>query len=304
MANLNGPEGKNVLGSFTENEIESFFSNFVKWNLLYRNVDVKSFLKIDDEKEENRGFDFIYELYEPFESGNHGIIIESKKIDNTELFTKARLSKDIDSLKHKIENASKSRELYEDEIIRNRSINYFRYGILCYRFREFDEDNYRKILKEYKIGETKKGKHFPTIFILSNDRLSSFVYLKTNYINNLVTKYYYPYYHINPWMRWEEKLSLFYLFSDMIPFEFNDTKCLLSFDEPSLRSFEIIENFCGKYNHDLTNLILANGNYQLEHIYNRYKTSWEKRAKKEILLSCLSRDFNISTNLAGVFKHA
>ncbi|MCQ1536133.1 hypothetical protein FTO70_10665 [Methanosarcina sp. KYL-1] len=301
MVNLEGPEGKNILGSFTENEIESFFSKFVKWNLLYKNVDVKSLLKIDDDKEENRGFDFIYELYEPFESGNHGIIIESKKIDNPTLFNKSRLSKDIDSLKQKIQNASKSKELRDDEKIKKNNIHYFKYGILCYRFHEFDLDKYQKVLKEYKIIETKKGNNFPTIFILTNDRLSAFINLKRDYVQNLTLKYYYPYYNVNQWMKLDERLSLFYLFSDIIPFELDDKKYAISFDKPSLKSLELVENFCGRYNHNIFEVLLAKGDYRQKSLYEQYKVEWEKRAEKEINLNCLDSNMNLSLDISGVF---
>ena len=150
MVNINGPEGNNILGSFAEDEIEAFFSNFLKWNLLYKNFD-ETFLEVESENDEIRGFDFLYQLYEPFDKDykNHGIIIESKKIADTAIFNKSRLSKDIQTLKHKIEKAQTSKRLHDDEKIRNNEIHYFRYGILCYRFKEFDFNKYNKVLKEY-----------------------------------------------------------------------------------------------------------------------------------------------------------
>lgn len=303
MVNEKGSEGKNIIGSFTENEIESFFSNFVRWDLLFKNVDIKSILRIDEGKEENRGFDFIYGLYEPFELNKHGIIIESKKVEGTELFDKTRLFKDMNSLKHRIQTARRSKELNNDEKVREHSINQFRYGILCYRFHKFYTEEYINTIKKYQVVETKRGNNFPVIFILTNDRLSAFAHLKRDIIQNNEVKFYYPYGEINRWMKREEKLSLFYLFSDIIPFEINDKKFLLSFDKPSYKSFEVMENFCGRYNHDISTIVLAKGDFSLIHTYSQYITDWEKRAKKEIKLECLDSDLNLSINLDGVFRN-
>ena len=299
--NQEGPEGSNVLGDFHENEIEAFFSDFLNWNLIYKNFDVE-FLSVDTEKEENRGFDFLYQLSEPFlsDSNYHGVIVESKGMKNTKHFNKSRLTKDISTLKHKMEKANSTKSIIDDQKIIDCKINYFKYGILCYRFRDFDLEKYKKVLRESQIKETRRGDNFPVIFILTNDRLSAFSHLRKKY-NDI--KYYYPYYKSHEAISRKKELSLFYLFSDLIPFESKEGKNILCFDKPSPASFKLIEQFCGKFNHDISHITLARANYTDIEIYKRYKNEWEKRAKKTLELSCLDFNMDCSENLAEVFKH-
>lgn len=299
MININGPEGRNIKGSHTEDEIEAFFSNFAKWKLLYRNVDV-SFLNVDNRAEENRGVDFLYRMYEPFESATYGVIIESKKVKDKKSFSKSRLADDIYTLKRKIQKAQNSKELYEDGKIRN-DIEYFKYGILCYRFNDFDSDHFRKVLQEVQIKDTKRGALFPIIFILSNDRLSRFVHMRK--LDGEPIKYYYPPYGANKWMVEDEKLSLYYLFSDIIPFYSGEVKSILSFDMPSPRAFQFMADFCTRFSYDVSKLILAKGNYENIDLCKQHKKDWENDAGKEFDLLCLNSDLNCSESLGGVFKN-
>lgn len=303
MVNNKGPEGNNILGSFTEDEIEAFFSNFLKWKLLYKNFD-ETFLEIESEKDEIRGFDFLYQLYEPFENSyeKHGVIIESKKIANTSIFNKSRLSKDIQTLKYKIEKAQNSKELHEDEKIRDNGIHYFRYGILCYRFKEFDLNKYNKVLKEYQINNKSRGSNFPVIFVLSNDRLSTFIQLMNLVDDKKSIEYLYPSYMANGWKKWDEKLSLFYLFSDIIPFKADNKKNILSFDKPSVNSFSFIQDFCKKYHPDISSVTIARGEYDQDSLYSQYKVEFDETVGKTIELDVLSNEMNCSTNFTKVFK--
>lgn len=300
MVNMDGPEGRNVKGDYAENEIEAYFSNFVKWELIYRNIDVK-FLKVDDRKDENRGFDFLYKIFEPFERITNGIIVESKKVKDKSSFNKKRLAEDIYTLKNKIEKAQSSKDLLHDGKLKELNIKYIKYGILCYRFNDFDLEHFRKVLKEIQIKDTRRGLIFPVIFILANDRFSRFVHLR-NKINGPI-EFYYPYYGGNKWMIEEEKLSLFYQFSDIIPFESNNDKYILSFDEPSIKSFQYIQDFSTRFSFDVSKIILAKGNHENLHIYNQLKENWENEAEKEFKLISLNSDMNCSENLEDVFKN-
>ncbi len=303
MVNITGPEGKNILGSFTEDEIEAFFSNFLKWKLLYKNFD-ETFLEVESENDEIRGFDFLYQLYEPFENNykNHGVIIESKKIANTAIFNKSRLSKDIQTLKYKIEKAQNSKELHEDEKIRDNGIHHFRYGILCYRFKEFDFNKYKKVLKEYQINNKSRGSNFPVIFVLSNDRLSTFIQLINRVDDKKSIEYLYPPYKANGWDNWDKKLSLFYLFSDIIPFKADNKQKILSFDKPSVNSFHFIQEFCKKFLPDISSITMARGEYDQDSLYNQYKMEFDKTVDKILELDVLNNEMNCSTNLTKVFK--
>lgn len=303
MVNIRGPEGNNILGSFAEDEIEAFFSNFLKWKLLYKNFD-ETFLEVESENDEIRGFDFLYQLYNPFEEYHkkHGIIVESKKIANTAIFNKSRLGKDIQTLKYKIEKAQNSKELHEDEKIRDNEIHYFRYGILCYRFKEFDFNKYKKVLKEYQITNKSRGTNFPVIFVLSNDRLSTFIQLMNLVDDKTSIEYLYPPYKANEWPKWDEKLSLFYLFSDIIPFKADNKKNIISFDKPSIKSFKFIQDFCTKFSHEISSITLARGEYDQESIYKQYKTEFDEIVGKILKLYTLNNEMNCSTNLTQVFK--
>jgi hypothetical protein len=303
MVNITGPEGKNILGSFTEDEIEAFFSNFLKWKLLYKNFD-ETFLEVESENDEIRGFDFLYQLYEPFENNykNHGVIIESKKIANTAIFNKSRLGKDIQTLKHKIEKAQNSKELHEDEKIRDNGIHHFRYGILCYRFKEFNFNKYNKVLKEYQINNKSRGSNFPVIFVLSNDRLSTFIQLINLVDDKKSIEYLYPPYKANGWENWDKKLSLFYLFSDIIPFKADKKKNILSFDKPSVNSFRFIQEFCKKFLPDISSITMARGEYDQDSLYNQYKMEFDETVDKILELDVLNNEMNCSTNLTKVFK--
>ncbi len=297
---MNGPEGRNVKGDYTENEIEAYFSNFVNWELIYQNIDVR-FLNVDKRKDENRGFDFLYKIFEPFEEGSMGIIIESKKVKDKSSFNKKRLAEDIYTLKNKIEKAQSSKDLLQDQKLEKYNIKFIKYGILCYRFNDFDFEHFIKILKEIQIKDTRRGFIFPVIFILANDRFSRFVHLR-NKINGPM-EFYYPYYGGNKWMLKEEKLSLFYQFSDIIPFESNNEKYILSFDEPSIKSFQYIQDFSTRLNFDVSKIILAKSNHEDLHIYNQLKENWEKEAGKKFRLISLNSDMNCSENLEEVFKN-
>jgi hypothetical protein len=303
MVNIRGPEGKNILGSFAEDEIEAFFSNFLKWKLLYKNFD-ETFLEVESENDEIRGFDFLYQLYEPFDKyyKNHGIIIESKKIADTAIFNKSRLSKDIQTLKYKIEKAQTSKELHEDEKIRDNDIHYFRYGILCYRFKEFDFNKYYKVLKEYQMKNKSRGSNFPVIFVLSNDRLSTFIELMNLVDDKKSIEYLYPPYKANGWENWDEKLSLFYLFSDIIPFKADNKKNILSFDKPSVNSFNFIQEFCKKFLPEISSITIARGEYDQDSLYKQYKVEFDKTVDKILELDVLNNEMNCSTNLTKVFK--
>jgi hypothetical protein len=302
--NTDGPEGKNVLSDFHENEIKAFFSNFLKWELLYSNFDVK-FLNVDSDKEENRGFDFLYGMYEPFlkDSFRHGVIVEVKGVKDAKQFNKSRINKDIDVLKHKIESARLSKNLHDDQKVRDKNISYFKYGILCYRFTNFDEEKYKKVLMEYQITGTKNGDMFPTIFVLSNDRLSTYLQLKEQFKS---LEFYYPYYREHATNEYKENLSLSYLFSDIIPFRTEKDgeiqKNILFFDTPSPVSFKLLENFCGKYQyHDIDRIILANSDYRKGDLYQSYLSDWMRNSEKYIEICCLSTYKNCDKDMRKVF---
>ena len=301
MVGINGPEGNNILGSFVEGEVEAFFSNFLKWKLLYRKFD-ETFLNVDSKEEEKRGFDFLYQLCEPFndEYVNHGVIVESKKIKDHALFSKNRLTTDIDTLKSKIEKARNSKNLHDDEKIRENEIHYFKYGILCYRFLNFDKDKYLKVLKEYQFRDKRRGANFPTIFVLSNERLSAFMHLKSK---KQSLKYFYPSYRDNKWMGHKDQLSLFYLFSDIIPFESDGKKYVLSFDEPTPKSFKFIKDFCSRFNYEISGIVLANSDFTQKHIYEQYMMNLEKEVGHKLELLCLNNDMNCAEELTEVFKN-
>ncbi|WP_410510162.1 hypothetical protein RSJ42_08605 [Methanosarcina hadiensis] len=302
--NINGSEGNNIMGEFAEDEFEAFFSNFAGWKLLYRNVDLKDLKYPDENKTENKGYDFIYELFEPFEKIKQGAIIESKKIEDISDFVPSRLSDDIEIFKYKIKKAINSQELHDDQKIRSYDLKSFRYGILCYRFIKFDFDRYYKTLEKYKPSERTRDLNFPVIFILSNDKLHAFSELKK------CTKQL-TFYNRDPFSNNQlvesEKLSLFHMFSDIIPFresgaDNNNNSCgILSFDKPSVESFLFIEHFCMNFNFEISKIIFVNCDFTKESLYNQYKSEIQSLNDIEALYFG-SGGMDCSQKLNKVFK--
>jgi hypothetical protein len=285
--NTKGPEGKNLMGEFAELEFKAFFSNFVGWKLLYTDVDLKGLKHPDDEKPENRGYDFLYKVREPFDNYNKAVIIESKKIESISGFSTSILSKHIEILKYKMDKANHSLELSNDQKIQHNEIKSYRYGILCYRFRKFDLNKYRNILKNYEPTEsTSNDINFPVIFILSNDKLHAFSKWKTSSEGHL------KFYDRDPLsmrlLTESDSLSLFNLFSDYIPFIEDDGKLgkqngILTFDKPSVESFLYIEDFCKNFDLGISKIVFLNCDLGQKDLYDQYKEEVESFKKIEPL---------------------
>lgn len=303
VINNEGPEGRNVLGELSENEVDAIFSNFLKWDKIYNNVDVR-FFKTDSEKEENRGIDFIFKLYEPFlpNANHHGVIVEAKSVRETSLLNITRLTNDIDHLKHKIERIQKTKQIYDDPKIKQCGIDYFKYGILCYRFRNFDMGEYKKVLMKYQIKLNRRAGNFPTILILTNDRISSFSELNKKFTD---IEYFYPNYKNHRTTRYRNLLSLFYAFSDIIPFRATykgeTLKCLLTFDELTPQSLQVLEDFCANFNFIVDCLIFAGADYSKQNIHQSYLSKWEERAEQKLKLVYLNTNMDCGEDLSEVF---
>lgn len=300
--NIDGPEGKNISGEFAENEIKAFFSNFVKWELMYSNFDVK-FLKKNGEKteNENRGFDFLYKLYEPSEFSKQGIIVECKKIKNGSTFSPSILNKHINILKYKIMGCQKSTQLYRDEKIKYHEIETYRYGILFYRFTNYDHNKYLKCLNEIQVGERARGSNFPVIFVISNDRISTFMHLNQIFRSEPIEFYNLSQSTFRGALKKNKQLSLFNLFSDVIPFSVGGKNGVLTFDFPSIKSFKLIESFCMEFDYNISYIVFARNDYTQEHIYDQHKSECKKIDMANIELIYLNNDMNCSTNLEKVF---
>lgn len=304
--NIDGPEGRNITGEFAENEIKAFFSNFAKWELIYENFDVKFLKKKNGKtKDENRGFDLLYKLYEPSELSKQGIVIECKKIKDGSTFSPSKLNGDIDTLKEKIISCQKSTQLYRDEKIKYHEIETYRYGILFYRFIKYDHNQYLKCLKKIQLSEKIRGSNFPVIFVISNDRISAFMHLKQNVKQTLgnepIEFYYSPMNDFRKTNKKNKQLSLFNLFSDVIPFSIGNKNGVLTFDFPSIKSFKLIERFCSEFDFNISYIAFARNDYTQEHIYNHYKSECKDIDMANIELIYLNNDMNCSTNLEKEF---
>ncbi|MFX1521798.1 MAG: hypothetical protein ACFFCD_17980 [Promethearchaeota archaeon] len=301
--NNEGPEGRNVLSQLNENEMEAIFSNFLKWDKIYNNIDVR-FLKTTSEEKENRGIDFLYKLYEPFlpNANSQGVILETKGVRETSLLNITRLTEDIDTLKHKIERLQKTKKIYDDPKIQQYGIDYFKFGVLCYRFRNFDVDEYKKVLMKYQFNFNRRSSSFPTIFVLANDRISAF-----SELNKKITdiEYFYPHYNNHRTTKYRKSLSLFYTFSDIIPFKGTykgvSQKCLLTFDKLTPKSLQVLENFCANFNFIVDCIIFAGANYSEQNMHKNYLSDWENRAEKEIKLVYLNTNMDCGEDLSEVF---
>ncbi|WP_135604942.1 hypothetical protein [Methanococcoides sp. NM1] len=300
VISLDGSEGRNVHGDIHEEEIRALFSNFFKWELIYSNFDM-TFPILDTNKSKKAGIDFLYRLNEPFleKSENHGVIVECKGREDMENFNVSKFSEDLYKLKVKIEKANLSHDVLEDQKIIDSNINYFKYGILCYRFNSFDINKFKNVLKKCEIRDRTRKNHFPVIFILSNDRISVFSHLKKHYSN---LKYYYPHYLSNQNLNLRDNLSLFYMFSDIIMFEADGVKNILSFDEPSPTTFKLIREVCGRFNHNISEITFARANPFNKSIHREYNSQWVRDRGQDIKLQYLNNDMNCFEPLEEVFK--
>ena len=120
--------------------------------------------------------------------------------------------------------------------------------------------------------------------------------------DNKSIEYLYPPYKANGWENWDEKLSLFYLFSDIIPFKADNKTNILSFDKPSVNSFNFIQEFCKKYLPAISSITMARGEYDQISVYKQYKVEFDETVDKILELDVLNNEMNCSTDLTKVFK--
>jgi hypothetical protein len=127
--------------------------------LIYENFDVRFLKKNERQKKggkpktENRGFDCLYELYEPSESSKQGIIVECKKIKDCSTFSPSLLNEHINVLKDKIMKSQKDTGLYRDGKIRQYEIE-----IITMEFSVTDSQNLilkniKNVSKRFKLSK-------------------------------------------------------------------------------------------------------------------------------------------------------
>lgn len=284
MNKVIGPETVNIIGAFHEKSMLSFFSDFCKWELFQQPGDFKQ----TEHSKKKYGIDAIYSCFDPFLNKKLGILIECKFRGNLEKqLTPKILQEEIGKLKEKVQIASISGTLKMHPLFEEK-IDKIPYGILFFRFGNYSLESFKETLSKIKIEKSVNMGSFPTIYILDNYKISTFVDFY-NKIGKKTIMYYYPSYMGNERASYEKILSFTYLCSDIILGKYEDDdsykKFVLSFEEPSEKSIKYLNYLINYFQHlkkgEGLDLFFSEGDSQMKHFY------------KQMVPDYISEDFNI-----------
>lgn len=231
-----GPEERNIIGNITEEQAQIFFEKFCKWKLILKNEDFSN-TKFGTDKS---GFDQLYEVNDPILNKKIYVLVESKFREDNKTLHSNILYDFIYGLKKKILKGQNPVS-WKDTV--NEKINNLRYGVLFLRFQNFSQEKIMKTMGSIAISKTKRETIPPAIFTLFNYRLAKFAEFANE---NKKIKYIYPAgVGQKSFETKSEVLSIFYLFSDLIPGEFTDKankkqNFLISFEEPNADSLKYL----------------------------------------------------------------
>ena len=284
MNEIIGPETVNIIGAFHEDSMLSFFSAFCKWELFRHPVDFKQ----TEHSKKKYGIDAIYSCFDPFLNKKLGILIECKFRGNQEKHLTARiLQEEIGKLKEKVQVAGISSTL-KRPLLFEKKIDEIYHGILFLRLGNYSLESFKETLSKVKIEKSVRRGKFPTIYILDNYKISTFIDFY-NKIGKKTIMYYYPSYMKNQRASYEETLSFTYLCSDIILGKYGGDgsyrKFVLSFEEPSERSIKYLDFIINYFQHlskgeDL-DLFFSEGDSQMKHFY------------KHMVPEYINEDFNV-----------
>lgn len=295
MVKIGKPEGNLILGAITEDELINFFTKFCGWRLIYRNVDQEI---IKGPRKKDKGIDILLSCYNPYTDKKEGVLVESKRKKEEKYLKISDFRKTLYSLKENIENFPKMRSWSEDTFIQ-KNIDDFFYGILAFRF-----DNY-ELFKEYdiykKISITdSKMRGIPVIFTLTNDRLSRFHYFSL-IEENRDCKFIYPMGYLENKKELRERfLSINYLFSDIILGENKEGEFILYFGYPEYRDFSLIYDISITFQlRNLRKLYFCYGDHRDNHLYKQRLKNFN--FQKDLIFELLNQDYHLKTDLTKAF---
>lgn len=296
MVNMDGREGVNIKAQNTETECINFFKEYLGWTLLYKNIDLK-FQNLF-QKSNNRGIDSLFYVSNPYNNYEiDGILIDAKHIKDKNTFTSTKYKIDVENLRTKLFRINNSREVIKDSLIVENNVNSFRYGILFYRWDNFDKETFKKQLNKVEITRTTNNPlNFPIIIIVSNNLFSKYFYLFRK-LKSKRPKFNYHFYLRNKQKRGLNYLSISYLLSDLIPFEYDNKSCILCLDEINELTFQVIYEYAKQFNMSLNKIFLANGNHEEIPLYQQ---KVEKIFEQYIELDCLNQDEHVKERIGGI----
>ncbi len=289
MVTTKGREGINEIAKRTEEESIAFFSKYLGWDLLYERIDLE-FKSLFD-KIENRGIDSLFYVKNPFNyTEKEGVLVDAKHVKDKTTFSSNRLLEDIDVLKYKLNRVNNSKNVIKDPKIVEKGVKRFRYGILFYRWDDFDKQKLLSAYEKIELSENSANPStFPIILIVSNHIFSKFIHLK-NIIGDNSINYVYPNYMNHRARDTQTFLSINYLISDIIMFESGGKNYVFYLGDYDDLTIKYIRDFTARFQFNLDCIIFANANNNDTRLY-------EQRSKdyfpNEIKIICLNSDENV-----------
>jgi hypothetical protein len=282
MVHLSGPEGRNIIGDFTEDEVLAFFKKLAGWHLVFKDVDARLGyslpLPLNGFEEKDRGLDFLFSAWNPFTQAREGILVETKHVKTPKNLAPSVLREYVDTLKKKLDGVRSS--AFQNEIdVRTHIDGTISYGVLVLRHRNFELERFRNVVSQLDITKH-RGSNVPVIAILTNHRLDAFIALRKQCPPGHSLEFYYPRYIRNPAACFDKSLSLSYLLSDVVFGRFvdeeegNERHFALSFDEPSSEVFLLLREMLDDLRSDifgqLYQILFARGDFEQVHLYQQW----------------------------------
>ena len=303
MVHLSGPEGRNVIGNFTEAEVLAFFEKLAGWRLVFKDADARLGyplpLPLNGFEEKDRGLDFLFSVWNPFTQAHEGVLVETKHVKAPRNLAPSVLREYVDTLKIKLDGV-RSSDFHNEVDVRTHIDGTISYGVLVLRHRDFDLERFRHVVSQLDIKKH-RGSSVPVIAILTNHRLDAFIALKKQCPPGYNLEFYYPRYIRNPSACFDRSLSLNYLLSDVVFGRFvdeegNERNFVLSFDEPSSEVFlllqEIFDDLKSSVFDQLYQVLFARGDFEQVHLYQQ----WLRNSSLSHVVTCSDQIVTLPQN--------
>jgi hypothetical protein len=308
-ADGSGPEGRNIIGNLTEEEITAFCESVLGWRVLFRNIDARipHTLPLGLFEEKERGIDLLCAAANPFLNCREGVVVETKHVGEGTTLRHGRLTEWIATLKEKIEGIRSSRLQKDADVVDNID-GAVSLGLLVVRFRQYDKEEFWEEVGKVELSRY-RGAGLPIVLLLSNDRLSPLVEFRRRVTGRAKFEYYYPSYLANDAPKFAQSLAPQYLFSDVIfgrlaslrrPDE--SSTFVLMFEEPQPEALRVLgqmlEQFRSSEFEQIDRFFFARGDYTDVHLYReRLENAGLGRVSSEQLV-VLPQNFDIPYDIS------
>lgn len=286
---VGGPEGRNLIGGYTENEMIAFFSLFAGWELLSKNRDF-----------DGRGLDLLWRYRDPYTRKLEGILVDAKHVEDGRSFSESRFRADLTKVYEKLAHFSGSSAFWQDSEVRGR-IDRLKIAITAFRFTGFDRARYQETLRTFDPDKLPISKRAPTIISLANDRIGTFLGLLRHAKYSKVEWHYFDY-RQNEIEDYSRVLTCSMMVSDIIPGRYkrnNDyVDFVLTFQEPNDQFFDFFKSFKRQFQFDPQEFLFASGRPDQGERYRRLIDRYYPERAFEIL----DGDNDLRVNLASEFR--